>query len=249
MRDAHWIILTGFLCSTVSVTHAEEPQPGRQVEQTFQSSTDPTTKLGYLLYLPKASGRGSETAKPPLLLFLHGSGERGDDLSLVKKHGPPKLIDSGYELPFVVVSPQCPSGQRWDSKSLLALLDNVIARHSIDTNRIYVTGLSMGGSGTWSLIAAEPKRFAAAVPICGRGELETAQQTGRLPIWIVVGDRDRAELVVNCREMASAVQSHGGDVKLSIYSNVGHDSWTQTYATPELYDWMLRHNLRDRMEK
>lgn len=248
MSRSIWLVLLGCLFHAHAVTPvvADEPEPGRQVEQSFQSPADPATKLGYLIYLPEDNTAASGDKKLPLLLFLHGSGERGSNLSLVKKHGPPKLIDSGTRLPFVVVSPQCPAEQRWDAKTLLALLDHVAMKHPVDKDRVYVTGLSMGGSGTWSLIAAEPDRFAAAVPICGRGELPAAERAGRLPVWIVVGDKDRAELVANCREMAAAIQSKGGDVKLSIYSNVGHDSWTSTYAMPELYEWMLRHKASDR---
>lgn len=245
MRHVALTVLLACLPWTASLVHGEEPQPGKQVEQSFQSVGDPARKLGYLLYLPENHGKANE--KSPLLLFLHGSGERGSELSLVKKHGPPKLVEQGRSLPFVVVSPQCPAEQRWDAKTLLALLDDLAARHSIDKDRVYVTGLSMGGSGTWSLIAAEPDRFAAAIPICGRGEPQAAARAGRLPIWIVVGDRDGSQLVANCREMADSLRTQGGDAKLSIYSGVGHDSWTQTYATPELYDWLLRHKASDRL--
>jgi len=245
MRHVALTVLLACLPCTAALVRAEEPQPGRQVEQTFQSTSDPAMKLGYLLYLPEHYGKSNE--RSPLLLFLHGAGERGNDLSLVKKHGPPKLVDRGQHLPFVVVSPQCPAEQRWDAKTLLALLDALVAKHSIDKDRVCVTGLSLGGSGTWSLIATEPDRFAAAIPICGRGEPEAAMRAGRLPVWIVVGDRDRAELVTNCREMADSLQTKGGDVKLSIYSGVGHDSWTQSYATPELYDWLLRRKASDRL--
>jgi predicted peptidase len=216
----------------------EEPQSGRQVEQMFQSKSDPAMKLGYLLYLPENYGKSSE--KSPLLLFLHGSGERGNDLSAVKKHGPPKLIGQGQQFPFVVVSPQCPADQRWDAKTLLALLDDLGAKYSIDASRIYVTGLSMGGSGTWSLVAAAPQRFAAAVPICGGADPKIVEAVSSVPTWIVVGDRDRDMLVANCRVMAGQLQSRGADVKFTLYTGVGHDSWTQTYATPELYEWMLR---------
>src|SRR5207247_5709557 len=126
-------------------------------------------ELGYLLYLPKdynaKSGR-----RWPLMLFLQGAGERGTNLSLVSVHGPPKLVKQGREFPFILVSPQCPADQRWDNDALLALLDDVIARHKVDTNRIYLTGLSMGGFGAWSLAARYPERFAAVAPICGGGE-------------------------------------------------------------------------------
>ena len=106
----------------------------------------------------------------PLMLFLHGAGERGDDLELVKKHGPPKLIEAGKDFPFIVVSPQCPQGRWWEPVELATLLDEIVEKQKVDKDRIYVTGLSMGGFGTWSLAAFQPGRFAAIVPICGGGE-------------------------------------------------------------------------------
>ena len=218
--------------------YAEDPKPGMQVALEFQDPKKPESRLGYLLYLPQDYGQGGQ--KSPLLLFLHGSGERGQDISLVKKHGPPKLINQGHPFPFVVVSPQCPADQRWNPETLLALLDDLNNRYSIDVSRQYVTGLSMGGSGTWSLIAAAPNRFAAAVPICGRGDPGIVDSISRVPVWIVVGDRDNAMLVENCQSMANALQERKSDVKLTMMRGIGHDSWTQTYATPELYDWMLR---------
>jgi len=222
---------------------ADDPKPGQQVAQMFQSPKSPESKMGYLLYLPENYGQPNE--RYPLLLFLHGSGERGQEISLVKKHGPPKLLGQGRHLPFVVVSPQCPEEQRWDTQTLIALLDDLGSKYAVDPARVYVTGLSMGGAGTWSLVAAAPERFAAAVPICGRTDLSTAEPASRLPVWIVVGDRDNPRLVGNSVEMANALQTRGADVKFTIMHGVGHDSWTQTYATPELYEWMLRHRKRN----
>lgn len=245
MRHAALTVLLSCLLFNVVLVHAEEPEPGRQVEQTFQSAGDPAMKLGYLLYLPENYGKANE--RSPLLLFLHGSGERGSDLSLVKVHGPPKLIAQGQHLPFVVVSPQCPDKQGWSVKTLLGLLDDLEARYSIDKDRLYVTGLSMGGFGTWSLIAAEPDRFAAAVPVCGHSHPNGAQPASRVPTWIVVGDRDHVGLVGNSLGMVNSLQAMHADVKFTIYSGVGHDSWTQTYGTPELYEWLLRHRVSDRI--
>ena len=245
MRHAALTVLLSCLLCRVPLVHAEEPQPGRQVEQAFQSDSDPAQKLGYLLYLPENYGKPQE--RSPLLLFLHGAGERGNDLSLVKVHGPPKLIARGQHLPFVVVSPQCPEKQGWNAKTLLALLDDLSARLSLDKDRVYVTGLSMGGAGTWSLIAAEPDRFAAAVPVCGHSHPLAAHSASRVPTWVVVGDRDSTGLVGNSRGMVNSLQAMRADVKLTIYSGVGHDSWTQTYGTPELYDWLLRHRASDRL--
>ena len=231
-----------FFAATLDV-HAEDPAPGQQVAQVFQSAKSPDSRLGYLLYLPKDHGQASQ--KYPLLMFLHGSGERGDDVNAVKKHGPPKLIADGQHLPFVVVSPQCPTGKRWEAETLLELLDQLQTRYSIDPARVYITGLSMGGAGTWSLLAAAPKRFAAAVAICGGAKPTTADAALHTPLWIVVGDRDNAELVDNCRATAEVLKQKNADVKLTVMTGIGHDSWTQTYATPELYDWMLRHRRVD----
>ncbi|MEK6262298.1 MAG: prolyl oligopeptidase family serine peptidase [Planctomycetota bacterium] len=242
-----YVVLTVLLvCSLYRVVpvDAEEPRPGKQVEQSFQSADDPKTKLDYLLYLPENYGKANE--RSPLLLFLHGAGERGSDLSLVKIHGPPKLIDQGQHFPFVVVSPQCPEKQGWSTKRLLALLDDLESRYSVDKDRVYVTGLSMGGFGTWSLIAAEPDRFAAAIPVCGHSHPNGAQPASRVPTWIVVGDRDVVALVGNSLGMVSSLQAMNADVKFTNYSGVGHDSWTQTYGTPEFYEWMLRHRVSDR---
>lgn len=232
-------LLLGITCC--SSGFGDEPAAGKQVAQAFQDTDQ--AKLGYLLYLPKDYDAAKQ--KSPLLLFLHGSGERGSEISLVAKHGPPKLVAKGQDLPFIVVSPQCPQGQRWQPKQLLGLLDDISSRYAVDSDRIYVTGLSMGGFGTWALLGADPERFAAAVPICGFAEPETVERGAKRPIWIVVGDRDSSRLVSNSLESAKSLQDRGADVKLTVMHGVGHDSWTQTYATPELYDWMLRHRRGD----
>lgn len=234
------VLLLVFVCRGV---RADDPKPGQQVAQVFQNAKSPESKLGYLLYLPQNHGRPNE--RFPLLLFLHGSGERGQDIALVKKHGPPKLLGQGQHLPFVVVSPQCPADQRWVPATLLALLDDIGSKYAIDPAHIYVTGLSMGGFGTWELVATAPDRFAAAVPICGHAAPWMAGPASRLPVWIVVGDRDSRSLVGNSLGMADSLQARGADVKLTIMRGVGHDSWTQTYAMPELYEWLLRHRKSD----
>ncbi len=222
---------------------ADDPKPGQQVTQVFQSPKSPESKLGYLLYLPENYGQPNE--RYPLLLFLHGSGERGQEISLVKKHGPPKLLGQGRHMPFVVVSPQCPDKQSWNTPMLLGLLDDLGSKYTLDSARIYVTGLSMGGFGTWALVAAAPDRFAAAVPICGHADPWMAGPASRLPVWIVVGDRDNQLLAANSVGMANSLQARGADVKFTVMHGIGHDSWTQTYATPELYEWMLRHRKPD----
>ncbi|MBS0206727.1 MAG: dienelactone hydrolase family protein [Planctomycetes bacterium] len=243
MRCTSRILSALLFLSQTTILHAEDPRPGQQVAQVFQSVKSPGSKLGYWLSLPGNYGQPNQTY--PLLMFLHGSGERGDDLSRVKKHGPPKLIGEGQSLPFVVVSPQCPADQHWEPEILLELLDQLQAKYAIDPTREYITGLSMGGGGTWSLLQAAPKRFAAAVSICGGANPMKADAALHTPLWIVVGDRDSATTVANSRATAEALKLKNADVKLTVMSGIGHDSWTQTYATPELYEWMLRHRRAD----
>jgi predicted peptidase len=196
-----------------------------------------TVTMKYLLYLPK----GYEQ-KPswPLMLFLHGAGERGDDLALVKKHGPPKLINAGQQFPFIVVSPQCPNGRWWEPLELAALLDEMVGKYKIDKERIYLTGLSMGGFGTWSLAAYQPKRFAALVPICGGGEPYWSESLAPIPVWAFHGAKDPAVPLERSQKMVEALKKKGGNAKLTVYPEAMHDSWTETYANPRLYEWLLQ---------
>lgn len=193
--------------------------------------------IGYLLYLPKDY---EEKQAWPLVLFLHGSGERGDDLEKVKIHGPPKQAAAGREFPFILVAPQCPLNQRWDPLALTALLDDLTSRYKVDQDRIYVTGLSMGGYGTWSLAIHTPDRFAAIAPICGGGDRELAGRLTHLPIWVFHGANDAAVPLARSEEMVAAVKKAGGDAKLTVYPDAGHDSWTETYDNPEFYGWLLK---------
>jgi predicted peptidase len=193
-------------------------------------------EMGYLLYLPKDYDSKDSW---PLVLFLHGSGERGDDLELVKKHGPPRLISEGKEFPFIVVSPQCPKDRSWEPIELAALLDELTGNLKVDKDRISVTGLSMGGFGTWRLAAFSPERFAAISPICGGGEPFWAGRIAHLPTWAFHGAKDKGVPVERSQEMIDALQEKGGTPKLTIYPDAEHDSWTETYNNPEFYEWLL----------
>ena len=234
MRFAMLLFFSLISLGTTGV-FGQEPKPGQQVAQMFTGKS-PTEKLGYLIYLPK---NYQPSEKFPLLIFLHGSGERGTEISLVKKHGPPKLIGLGRDFPMIVVSPQCPAELRWNAKTLLDLLTDLESRYAIDPRQVHITGLSMGGSGTWSLIATAPERFATAVTICGHCDPWMAEPASRLPVWVIVGDHDR--VAPNLLGMVDSLRARGADVKWTLMTGVGHDSWTETYATPELYEWMLRH--------
>lgn len=160
---------------------------------------------------------------------------------MVKRHGPPKLIAQGKQFPFVIVSPQCPMGENWSPETLNALLDEITGKYAIDKDRVYVTGLSMGGYGTWRLAQEYPDRFAAIAPICGGGDPNKVDRIKRLPAWIFHGAKDPVVPVKEAQQMADALKAAGGDVTLTIYPEAEHDSWTQTYDNPELYTWLLRH--------
>jgi predicted peptidase len=214
-------------------------EPGTQVSGRFEGHVARPVAYDYLLYLPE--GYGAEEQRWPLVLFLHGAGQRGDDIERLKEHGPPKLVAQGRSFPFILVSPQVPEGQWWDTEALAVLLDHVMATYAVDADRVYLTGLSMGGAGAWSLATHSPERFAAVVPICGAGlDLYRGRQrlTG-VPIWAFHGAQDELVPVELSRLIVESVRMGGGNVKFTVYPDVGHDSWTRTYDNPELWEWLL----------
>jgi predicted peptidase len=217
---------------------ADDKAPaGKQVEKHFEKEVKVKVKLGYLLYLPKGYGKGEKAW--PLVLFLHGAGESGRDLKRVKKHGPPKLIEGGKDFPFIVVSPQSP-GRGWNPQALAALVDDVAGKYKVDKDRIYVTGLSMGGFGTWALASAYPHKFAALVPICGGGDPAQARKIKDLPIWVFHGAKDRVVPPRLSEAMVKALKGAGAkNVKYTLYPDAGHDSWTEAYNDPKLWEWLL----------
>lgn len=209
--------------------------------QSFQREIRQVISGQYLLSLPQ--GYGEDAAKRwPMILFLHGAGERGDDLELVKVHGPPKLVQEGHNLPFILVSPQCPAGQVWNVDVLGALLDEVIERHAVDTERIYLTGLSMGGYGTFALGLAQADRFAAIAPICGGGlPLTVRPEHAKVNAWVFHGAKDSVVPLSESEKMVAAFRRAEASVRFTVYPEADHDSWTETYANPELYEWFLQH--------
>lgn len=224
-----------------SPAFADDAKPGDQVAKEFTTQVgDKEVTTGYLLYLPKEYDK-DEKKHWPLILFLHGAGERGDDIEVVKKHGPPKIVSGREEMQFIIVSPQCPRGQWWNVDVLAKLLDEVAKNFRVDADRVYVTGLSMGGFGTWALASKYPDRFAAAVPICGGGDPSQVAAMKNIPTWVFHGDQDRAVPLKRSQDMVEALKQAGGDVKLTVYEGVGHDSWTRTYDNEKLYEWMLSH--------
>lgn len=215
---------------------AQPPEASSQQAKHFEKGITLKATVDYLLFLPE----GYEQSKTnwPLMLFLHGSGESGHDLNKVKAHGPPKIVETKKDFPFILVSPQS-TGRGWNVEVLNALLDDIMKTYRVDPDRVYLTGLSMGGFGTWSLAAAHPEKFAAIVPICGGGDTSDAYKLAKMPIWVFHGAKDPTVPVQRSKLMVDAIKTVGGNPKFTIYPEAGHDCWTETYNNPELYKWLL----------
>ncbi|MEH2236738.1 prolyl oligopeptidase family serine peptidase [Nostoc sp.] len=227
----------------------------------LQQKVTSTGSYNYLLFLPDVlqqdislreapqTCKGNETQQPllPTILFLHGAGERGSNLDDVKKQGVAKIVEQQPDFPFIVISPQCPRGEYWNVERLSALLDEAMSddklqsAYPVDPDRVYLTGLSMGGYGTWLLAAAQPQRFAAIAPICGGGNPLAARKLKNLPVWAFHGAKDNVVPLSASEIMVSALKARDGNVKFTVYPEAEHDSWTQTYNNPELYEWFLQH--------
>ena len=203
----------------------------------------------HLTYLP-ASYEKDQKQRWPLILFLHGKGERGENLDELKETGLCQRLqyDSAFRksLPAIVVAPQCGPNQWWSSYELAGLLDEVQAKYRVDPNRVYVTGLSMGGYGTWALATEFPERFAAIAPCCGGGDPEEADRLKDLPVWAFHGDQDSIVPFWESQRMVDALKKLGDEVRFTVYPGGGHDAWTETYANPQLYQWLLSHHKSDR---
>lgn len=237
------LIVCGHACAAPdtksAAAAASQSQPAQEPAE-FEATLTRHVSLKYLLYLPKRYERSSK--KWPLVLFLHGAGERGADLEQVKKHGPPKLVAEGKKLPFILVSPQCPNGDIWHPDTLDALIGFMIEHYRVDPDRVYCTGLSMGGYGAWELAAEHPERLAAILPICGGGDadmLRICRMKG-VPVWAFHGAQDPVVPVSVEKDLVAALKHCGGSVWFTIYPDAKHNAWTRTYENPEVFKWMLQ---------
>lgn len=227
-------------------------EPGRpEINNLSARKLSVTINTDYLLFLPKGYSAAG-TKRCPLILFLHGAGERGTNVWKATVHGPTKFIEKNPDFPFILVTPLCPSGEKWSDAVVLGILDEVTAKYAVDTNRIYLTGLSMGGYGTWSLATTYPERFAAVAPICGgEGAIGavlslTDKVKGpalkNLPIWAFHGAKDNVVPVEESERMVKFLKKSGvKEINLTVYPEATHNSWTQTYDNPDLYKWFLAH--------
>jgi len=213
-------------------------------------------KLPYRLLKPLAIEDGK---KYPLVIFLHGAGERGTDNEKQLIHAVPQFAaeENRKKYPCFLIAPQCPEGKRWvevdwgsDShvqpkepgeagRLTLELIDKLMKELPIDPDRIYLTGLSMGGFGTWDLMARRPELFAATAPVCGGADESTAEKIKHIPVWVFHGAKDTAVKPARSRNIVAALEKAGGKPKYTEYPDVGHNSWDNAYRDPKLFEWMF----------
>lgn len=214
-------------------------------------------ELPYRLLRPAKEEKGKLY---PLVIFLHGAGERGTENETPLVHGVKEFVKVRESHPCFLIAPQCPEGKRWvevdwslkshempaepsdPMKSLVELIDQLGTKLPIDKKRIYVTGLSMGGFGTWDLLSRYPERFAAAVAVCGGADEAKAVQIAKTPVWAFHGAKDGVVIPDRSRHAVEAVKKAGGKVHYSEYPDVGHDSWNRAYADPSMMKWLFEQS-------
>lgn len=212
---------------------------GKQKVGEIESFEPISMNKNYLIFTPgnyKIDGDGF-----PLMIFLHGAGERGNDLEFVKRHGPPKIILKNPSFSFILVSPQCKAERTWVPDDVINLVNEIKSKLNVDETRIYLTGLSMGGFGTWGTAIEHPDVFAAIMPICGGSDPSGVCAMKDVPIWAFHGAKDNVVPIHRSEEMVDALKKCGGNPLFTVYPNATHDSWTETYNNPEIYSWLLKH--------
>ncbi|MFQ3591919.1 MAG: prolyl oligopeptidase family serine peptidase [Gemmataceae bacterium] len=244
-----------WLLTCVAVLVGLTASRGADLDSLLEKKTFTSGKASLPYRLLKPQGYDGQTAYP-LVIFLHGAGERGKDNKAQMKHGVKNFASDEVrkKYPCFVMVPQCPPHPaRWADWTatgttkepteplalVLALLEELKKEYQIDENRIYLTGLSMGGFGTWDLLSRKPDLFAAAIPICGGGDPRSAKKFAHVPIWAFHGAKDNVVRPERSREMIEALKKAGGSPKYTEYPEAGHDSWTKTYADPAVLEWLF----------
>ena len=236
--------LSAFLLAELSeptiAAWRNRPRGGVQVCQQYVAEVGKDaveTGIDYLLYFPRSYEKGKRW---PLVIFLHGSGERGHDLERVRRGGLPSEIERGnHGDQFILASPQCRKDSSWNPELVIALIEHITTTFPIDRDRVYLTGFSMGGSGTWQTASQYPDRFAAIVPLSGGGNVQQAKRLKDMPIWAFHGAKDETVPMSESQAMVDAVRKCGGHVEFTVYPEEGHSIWETTYQNPKLYQWLL----------
>lgn len=248
-----------FFCT---LAHSQNPEPKPDMDKLFEKHTFNKDKASLPYRLLKPDGYNKDGKESyPLVIFLHGSFGRGTDNTKQLRSGVDEFVKDAArkKYPCFLVAPQCPPDKLWfdvgpndtktnlplpksptePSATVLDLIEALRNEYPIDKNRIYLTGLSMGGYGTWDLISRRPELFAAAIPICGGGDLAQAEKLAKISIWAFHGDADLMVPVDRTRDMIAAIKKAGGEPKYTEYKGVGHDAWTRTYKDGKVLDWLF----------
>lgn len=215
--------------------------------ESFKLQKDIRSTLNYLVYLPQSY---STNNKLPLILSLHGSGERGNNIDDVKKWGIHKILRENDNFPFVVVSPQCPVGEIWEMQfnALKDLLDKIENDYNIDDERIYLTGYSLGGYGTWNFAILNPEIFTAIVPISGGAiSPQRALRLKNIPIWVAHGDSDTVVQFEESKRIVDCLKEHNPNIIFKVYKGGGHEVCTTAYEEPELFQWLVKQKRKKKL--
>jgi predicted peptidase len=246
------LALASILAILLVIEGCMTPRVGQHAYSSALEAGTSSATISYLLYLPQGYGSG-RAGRWPLILFLHGMGERGSDLEALKRHPLPEMLETRGDFPFIVVSPQLTDDcYAWDGRIELldALITEVQGKYSVDPRRIYLTGLSMGGAGTWAFALAHPDRFAAIVPVAGFYRYQSREvppDIGRLkdlPIWVFQGAKDTSVQLYQAEVLVEALRARGSGVRFTVYADAGHeDTWRRAYADPALFQWLAAQSL------
>lgn len=233
------ILIAAIVMSTCLAQTASEVKTGQHV-YTFEKEIQRTVEIQYLLYLPAAYG--SLDKQWPLILYLHGGMGRGDDIEMVMWYPVPQMLTENDTFPFIVVTPQCPLGKMWtDTELLITLLDEIMAKYSVDPDRVYLMGYSMGAHGAWYLAYTHPERFAAVAPMSGMANVWWASRIKEMPVWAFHGVQDTLVPVSETEEMVRVLEKEGGTVRASIDPERGHRPPSQK-EHEELFQWFLEQS-------
>ncbi len=199
-------------------------------------------KFNYKLHIPEGFAPGM-----PLLVALHGAGERGDDHGRIAIHGVAKYLEQGRAVNAVVIAPQCPADFTWNmlTVELKELIDYIVSEYGIDTDRISLTGLSMGGFGTWEMGINYPGFFSALAPVCGGGMSWRVGLIGKTPVWAFHGDEDDVVPPFHSYSMVDKLKTTGGNVRLTVFHGVKHNSWAPAYEDTNVIDWLISQNKKE----
>jgi predicted peptidase len=268
------LVVVGFLCMPGNLAFQASGQTPTDQPSTINARRDLFTRQSFvapekpdtaaLLYRIYCPADAKSNTRLPLVVFLHGAGERGNDNEAQLKHSVHEFVreDRQAKFPCVVIAPQCPGGQKWVEvdwtltsgkgsfesveapvlEQVMALVASLIDSSNVDPSRVYVTGLSMGGYGSWYAAARWSEKIAAVIPVCGGGDTDWASRYQGVPIWTLHGQDDQAVPILRSREMVAAIASagHAPEIRYTEYPGVAHDSWTQSYLRDDLFEWLFR---------